>query len=171
MLMRRFDFTRAPDAPEGALLACLGLPSLRPMLPCQLPPRPPFGRTLDACAALPPMHACSCRRRQPKMCTVRGAHHRPHLPPPAATAAAVGMTTGATIHTTNGLWLTITPRQMQQERDAADAVAAAAAAAVAAGAAGPAFVAERELAMAFTDATAAVIPQLQQQQQQKPPQQ
>ena len=81
------------------------------------------------------------------------------------------MTTGATIHTTNGLWLTITPRQMQQERDAADAVAAAAAAAVAAGAAGPAFVAERELAMALPDATAAVIPQLQQQQQQKPPQQ
>lgn len=52
------------------------------------------------------------------------------------------MTTGATIHTTNGLWLVPKARQMQQEQHAAGAGAGVAAAA---------FTEQRELALAFTE--------------------
>lgn len=61
---------------------------------------------------------------------------------PAPGILAVGMTTGATIHTTNGLWLNIKPRQVappqQQQQHAAP------------GAAAP-VVEAREMALAFTD--------------------
>lgn len=61
------------------------------------------------------------------------------------------MTTGATIHTTNGLWLDIKPRQQQQQPDVAAERPSLAAPVLE----------QRELALAFTD------PTLQQQQQQQ----
>ncbi|PSC75082.1 cytochrome P450 superfamily [Micractinium conductrix] len=60
----------------------------------------------------------------------------------APDAPPVAMTTGATIHTTNGLWLVPKARQMQQEQHAAGAGAGVAAAA---------FTEQRELALAFTE--------------------
>ncbi len=61
----------------------------------------------------------------------------PHLLP----GSAVGMTTGATIHTTNGLWLVLKPRQQQPM----PAVAAAPEVPL---------VEQRELALAFSDPAA-----------------
>jgi hypothetical protein len=76
----------------------------------------------------------------------------------APDAPAVEMTTGATIHTTSGLWLSIKPRQVPEEPVATAVASATVAVAAAAAAAGMAE--QRELALAFTDAPA------QQQQQQ-----
>ena len=65
----------------------------------------------------------------------------PAVPACLPLVCAVGMTTGATIHTTNGLWLNMKPRQQQQQQQQQQPQQPVAAS-----------VAEqRELALAFTD--------------------
>jgi hypothetical protein len=94
----------------------------------------------------------------------RACHSRCSLAIPCF-AAAVEMTTGATIHTTNGLWLDIKPRQMPADSAAPPPPPAAEVPELATGgAASTGLSEERELTLAFANAAA------QQQQQQQQPQ-
>lgn len=76
----------------------------------------------------------------------------------APDAPPVGMTTGATIHTTNGLWLVPKARQMPNEDDRSGGGAAD----VAPGGASFVVPAQREMVMAFSDASAQQAQQAQQ---------
>ena len=115
MIVRRFDFERAPDKPPGAGVwqACW----------CSTAVPGPVQLVAARCT-------CFCMDRLPTLLLCS-------LPPPA-----VGMTTGATIHTTNGLWLVLKPRQQQPKPQPAVAAAAVP------------LVEQRELALAFSDPAA-----------------